>query len=249
MAIPRLEAVCIGQPRTIGRDGAEDPFERPLTTAIWKEPVTGPAWLDAGGLHGDRVADTHHHGGPFRAALMYGAEHYARWREEWGRKDVGPGAFGENLTVAGLSEAVVCLGDVFEIGESLVAVTAPRTPCHVLARRHGVRDLVATVRANHRHGWYLRVVRPGWIEAGQPVQLRDRPYPQWTVTRAARVYWHRHERPDEAALLAECPALIPEWRSNVDPRVMKASTGSRSPRARGIDEDEGEREAEGEGEG
>lgn len=224
----RLDAVSIGQPRTVGQEGADDPFDRPLTTAIWKETVPGPAWLDTGGLHGDRVADTRHHGGPFRAALMYSADHYHRWREEWGRKDVGPGGFGENLTVAGLVESTVCLGDVFEIGEALVSVTSPRTPCHVLARRHGVRDLVATVRANHRHGWYLRVTRPGWIEAGQAVHLRDRPYPQWTIDRAADVGWHPERWPEEAGLLAECPALIPEWRERLrrigDQGAMTAST-------------------------
>ncbi|HEX9892574.1 MAG TPA: MOSC domain-containing protein [Gemmatimonadales bacterium] len=203
----------IGQPRTVGSEDATDPFDRPFTSAIWKEPVQGPIWLDATGLHGDRVADTKHHGGPYRAALMYSGDHYPRWRSEWNRKDIGPGGFGENLTVRGVVEATVCLGDVFEVGEALVAVTSPRTPCHILARRHGRRDLVETVRANHRHGWYLRVLRPGWIEAGQPVALRERPYPQWPIDRVAEVKWNRKQCPEEAALLAQCPALIPNWKA------------------------------------
>jgi MOSC domain-containing protein YiiM len=81
-----------------------------------------------------------------------------------------------------------------------------------LARRHGRRELVEVVRANHRHGWYLKVVRAGWIEAGQRVLLRERPYPQWPMDRVAEVRWYRQRRADEAALLAECPALIPQWR-------------------------------------
>lgn len=186
-----------------------------MTSAIWKEPVTGPVWLDPGGLHGDRVADTKHHGGPWRAVLMYSADHYPRWRQEWNRRDLGPGGFGENLTVRALQEATVCLGDRFEVGESLIEVTSPRGPCWKLARRHGVADLVEVVRANHRHGWYLRVLRPGWVEAGQPVVLVDRPYPQWTVERVGSVRWRKDGSPEEARLLSECPALIPDWRERL----------------------------------
>jgi MOSC domain-containing protein YiiM len=218
-----LESLNIGQPRTAGQPDAEDPFERQFTSAIWKEPVDGPIWIDATGLHGDRVADQKHHGGPYRAALMYSGDHYPRWRAEWNRKDVGPGGFGENLTVRGISESTVCLGDVFEVGESLVTVTSPRTPCHILAKRHGLRDLIETVRANHRHGWYLKVLRAGWVEAGQPVLLRDRPYPQWPIDRVAEVGWHRDKRADEAVLLAQCPALIPDWREKLSRVTRRAS--------------------------
>ena len=210
-----LESIQVGQARTVGRPDAEDQLQREYTSAIWKEPVTGPVWLDTLGLHGDRQVDRKHHGGPWRALLMYPADHYPAWRAEWGRKDLSHGAFGENLTVTGLSEATVCLGDQFAIGEAIIEVTSPRAPCHILAKRHGMPDLVETIRRNHRHGWYLRVLRPGWIEAGQAVTLRDRPYPQWPVARAAAVKWNAARQPEEARLLAACPALIPEWRETL----------------------------------
>jgi MOSC domain-containing protein YiiM len=208
-----LESVNVGQPRVESPEGALD--DKPMTSAIWKEPVTGPAWLDSGGLHGDRVADTRHHGGPWRALLMYSGDHYPRWRQEWNRRDVGPGGFGENFTVRGLQEATVCLGDRFEVGETLIEVTSPRAPCWKLARRHRVPDLVQVVKANHRHGWYLRVLRPGWVEAGQPVVLVDRPYPQWTVERAGFVRWGSDVPLEETRLLAQCPALLPDWREKL----------------------------------
>jgi MOSC domain-containing protein YiiM len=211
----RLESIQVGLPRTVGSPDHADPLARPYTSAIWKEPVTGPIWLDTLGLRGDGQADRKHHGGPWRAVLMYPADHYPRWRAEWGQEDLGPGGFGENLTVAGLDEFTVCLGDRFEVGEVSMEVTSPRNPCHVLARRHGIKDLVAATRANHRHGWYLRVLCPGWIAAGQEVVLRDRPYPEWTVARAAAVKWHAERRPEEAEGLAACPALIPEWREEL----------------------------------
>ena len=213
-----LESVNVGQPRTevVGSGGDA---QASMTSAIWKEPVTGPIWLDPIGLHGDRVADRKIHGGPWRAVLMYSADHYPRWRQEWNRRDVGAGAFGENLTVRGIQESTACLGDRFEIGEAVLEITSPRGPCWKLARRHDVPDLVAVVKANHRHGWYLRVLKPGWIESGQPVTLVDRPYPQWPVDRVGRIRWNKESSLDETRLLVECPALIPDWRENLRGRL------------------------------
>jgi MOSC domain-containing protein YiiM len=215
-----LESINVGQPRTEAQ-GAGREAQAPMTSAIWKEPVTGPVWVDINGLHGDRVADTTVHGGPWRAVLMYSSDHFPRWRQEWNRRDVAAGAFGENLTVRGVQESTACLGDRFEIGEALIEVTSPRGPCWKLARRHGVPDLVAIVKANHRHGWYLRVLKPGWIEAGQAVVLVDRPYPQWTIDRVGRVRWDKSTSEDEVRLLTDCPALIPDWREYLKERVVR----------------------------
>ncbi len=216
-----LESVQVGHLRTAGTPNASDPFDRPWTSGIWKEPVVGPVSVGREGLEGDQIADRRHHGGTERAILMYAGDHYPRWRSEWGRKDVGPGSFGENLTVRGVTESTVCVGDVFRIGETHLEISSPRAPCDTLARRHGRRDLVTVVRANHRHGWYLRVLRGGNLESGQAVELLDRPYPQWTITRAAHVYWNRTTLMEEARLLAECGALIPEWRE----RLVKEGGG------------------------
>jgi len=212
----RVESIQVGQPKPmpVGVPGTE-PAPRLLTTAIWKEPVAGPVRLDVDGLPGDAQADRKHHGGLWRAVLMYPAEHYPRWRGEWGREDVGPGGFGENLTVSGVDEFGACLGDRYRIGEALLEVTSPRSPCHVVARRHGIKDLVATIRANHRHGWYLRVLEPGTVEAGQEMGLEARPHPEWSIARAADVKWDAEHRTEEATLLAGCPALIPEWRDEL----------------------------------
>lgn len=211
----RLESLQTGQPRTVGQEGSTDPSQRPWTSAIWKEPVTGQVWAGTEGLTGDRCFSTRHHGGPERALLMYPADHYPKWRAEWGRKDITPGAFGENLTVSGLTERTVCVGDVFQIGEARVEVSGPRAPCGNLSRRHGRPDLVQVIRANHRTGWYLRVLRDGWLEAGLELVLLDRPYPQWTIARASDVWRQRHQELEEARLLAACPALLAVWRTRI----------------------------------
>lgn len=208
----RLTSLQVGQTRTFGKAEATDPLEKAWTSAIKKEPVDGQVWAGREGLSGDHQYDRQHHGGPERALLMYSADHYPRWRAEWGRKDVGPGGFGENLTITGLTEDTACLGDIFQLGEVRVEVSSPRTPCVNLSRRHAIPDLVRTILQNHRSGWYLRVLQEGWLEAGMPVLLLDRPYPQWTIRRAAEVKRLRTERVAEAKLLAACPALQREWR-------------------------------------
>lgn len=213
--MPTLLSIQTGQPRTTGAPGADDPFERSYTSAIWKESVSGQLWASREGLTGDQVVNTKHHGGPDRALLMYSAAHYPKWRAEWGRKDVGLGGFGENLSVSGMTETEVCIGDRYQVGEVEIEATAPREPCSTLARRWVVRDLVAIVQANQRSGWYLRVLKEGWLEAGLPIRLIDRPYPQWTVARAATVKLRRHEEPAIARLLAQCPALISGWRETL----------------------------------
>jgi MOSC domain-containing protein YiiM len=207
----RLLSIQTGRPTRVGTPGAADPMEREFTSAIWKSPVAGPVRVTRLGLEGDAVADTRVHGGPDQALLMYDGEHYPRWRAEWGVADLGAGAFGENLTVAGLSEESVCVGDVLEIGPARLQVTATRQPCANLARRHQRRDLVREVYQTGRSGWYLRVLDEGTVSAGLPVRLLERPNPEWTVRAALLAYRDRARDPDRAAALGRCVGLSERW--------------------------------------
>ncbi len=189
-------------------------MERAFTSAIWKTPVTGPVFAGALGLAGDAVANTKVHGGVDQALLMYAASHYPLWEAELGQP-MSPGAFGENLTVLGLDEESVCIGDVLAIGPVRLQVSQPRQPCATLARRHRVRDMITIVRGNGRSGWYLRVLQEGILEAGQSIEVADRPNPTWPVRRAAVVMQARGGEPAAAADLAQCPGLSQGWRSRL----------------------------------
>lgn len=208
----RIESLQTGQPKTLGVEGAADPLDRPWTSAIWKEAVHGRVWAGGEGLSGDVQVYRPGHGGTERALLLYPADHYPAWRTEWGTKDLGPGGFGENLTVSGLSESTVCLGDRFVIGEVELEVSGPRTPCNTLVRRHRRPGLIERVVATDRSGWYVRVATEGWLEAGMELRLVDRPYPQWSIAKAAQVYRDRRKDRAAAGRLAACPALVSDWR-------------------------------------
>jgi len=211
----RVVSIQIGQPQELGVAHAENPLDRPWTSAINKQPVTGRIWLGREGLDGDGQADRRHHGGPDRALLAYAASHYPSWEQELGLTALAPGAFGENLTVTGLTEETACIGDRLAIGDAVIEVAQPRQPCQTLARRFRVADMVQRVESSGRGGWYLRVIREGWLESGMISVVTDRPYPEWTVRKAARVYQGRRSDPAIAARLAECPALSSEWRERL----------------------------------
>ncbi|HEX5003897.1 MAG TPA: MOSC domain-containing protein [Gemmatimonadales bacterium] len=210
-----LRSIQVGVPRSYGSEGAEDSLDRPWTSAIAKQPISGAVWVGRLGVAGDMQADRRVHGGPEKAVLAYGYAHYARWKELLGRADVGPGWFGENLTIAGLEERTACIGDRLAIGQARLEVTQPRQPCATLNRRFHRKDMVKLVQAHHRTGWYLRVLTEGWVEAGMEVTLADRPYPQWPVFEASVLMVERAQRREEAARLAACPALSQSWRGTL----------------------------------
>lgn len=206
-----VHAIHVGLPRTVGVAEAADPMDREWTSAIFKEPVQGPVYLGANGLAGDGVADRKHHGGPDKAVLAYPLAHYPHWRQELKQPDIPVGAFGENFLITAMTEESVCVGDIFQLGEATVQVSQPRQPCWKPARRLRVKDLVLRIRETGRTGWYLRVLATGFVEAGQPLRLLERPYPQWSVARCNGILYRRENDPQAAADLAACPLLAPAW--------------------------------------
>jgi MOSC domain-containing protein YiiM len=214
MTHPTIASIQVGQPREMTDEGWPDLRTGPWVSAIIKEPVSGPVWLATTNLAGDRQGNPAVHGGPDKAALAYGAGHYPLWRSELGR-ELPHGAFGENLTIEGLDEESVCIGDIFEAGEAIVEVSQPRQPCWKIARRWGIKELTAMVADNGRTGWYLRVLREGHLEAGQPVRPSERPHPEWPVMRATRVMQNRRREMAPANELAQLPELSEAWKTQL----------------------------------
>ena len=203
MAIQLLE-LRVGPIRTYaGAGGGSYP------SAIGKEPCAGPVRLTRLGLAGDQVAHPEIHGGPDQAVLAYASEHYPRWQAEG--LPAGPGDFGENLLLGGLTDQEACIGDRFALGEAVLQVSHPRQPCNTLARRLQRKDIGPLVWSLGRGGWYLRVVREGWLEPGLECQLLERPNPGATVARVLTALHRAASDPAEAAAMAALPGLTPAW--------------------------------------
>lgn len=187
-------------------------MDRSWTSAIAKRAVTGPRWVGRTNIEGDRQADLQHHGGPDKAVLAYSAGHYGVWRDELPGTGFPVGSFGENLTIDGLTEETVAIGDVWIAGGTRLQVSQPRQPCWKLARRLRVRDMVVRVRESLRSGWYPRVLDEGKIRAGDTLTLERRRHPHWTVAEASRVMYGVRDDPAAALEPADIPQLSASWK-------------------------------------
>ena len=210
----RIVSIQLGRIRTFTEASGQA-----WKTATYKDPVEGPVLLTKEGFVGDTVADRRFHGGPDKAALVYGQDHYGYWLTDGFTEPLPPGAFGENLLVAGHSEKDSCIGDTYELGEALVQVSQPRQPCFKQARRWNIKDLVVRMNKAGRTGWYLRVVREGRVQAGDHFNLRERPCPEWPITRAHQVYHYGKSDRSATAELAACPLLAENWRETLLERL------------------------------
>ncbi len=206
-----LSSIHIGKPKSYGFDDAVDPHDKPWTTGFFKTPIEGPVFVGTTNLAGDGQADLENHGGIDKAVLAYSADHYPKWRDELRLPDMPQGAFGENLTIAGLQEESVFIGDIFRIGKVIFEVSQPRQPCWKLARRWRMHELTGMVVGNGRSGWYLRVLEEGWIEARMPVELVTRPNPDWPIARANEIMHQRRADLPLTLALAGVSGLADSW--------------------------------------
>ncbi len=163
-AEPRVLAVSVARARTVEWKA------QPVRTGIYKEPTQATVAVRRLGLEGDEQADFENHGGPLKAVYAYPGEHYALWRQELPGTHLPWGAFGENLTIAGLSEETVRVGDRFRIGSAVLAATRPRFPCYKLGIMFGSETIIDRFLASGRTGFYLKVLEEGALTAGDIIE-------------------------------------------------------------------------------
>ena len=174
-------------------------------TAGAKRPVPG-AVLRWHGFEGDGQADRRNHGGVDKAICVYPCDHYAHWEKLFGRP-LEPASFSENLTVSGAVEDEVCIGDVFGVGEAVVQVSQPRTPCGKLAGKNRQRMLTRWVAQAGYTGFYMRVLSEGPVKNGDAFEPVERHPDRIPVAAVNDIAFGRSE--DER--LIERLAHLPEF--------------------------------------
>jgi MOSC domain-containing protein YiiM len=165
---PRVESVNVGRPRLVLVNG------QPRKSGIDKRPVSGPVALRDDRVDGDAVVDRAVHGGYDKAVYAYAAEDYAWWSAELGR-ELGPGAFGENLTTRGIDLRETLVGERWRVGGALLEASEPRQPCSTLGAKMGDQRFVKRFARSLRLGTYLRIIEPGAVEPGSPIEVVERP--------------------------------------------------------------------------
>jgi MOSC domain-containing protein YiiM len=185
-----------------------------IETGIYKEPVEGAVRVGVCGLEGDGQADLKNHGGPDKAIYVYTLENYRHWEQELGRP-LSFAQFGENLTVCGMPDEAVHIGDVFRIGSVQVQVTQPRVPCFKLGIKMDDPGFVARFHDSGRVGFYLRVLREGTITADDTIELLAPDPAQLSIREAmlARIKGPRQQEIIRRALAIT--ALSGAWRRDL----------------------------------
>jgi MOSC domain-containing protein YiiM len=192
-----------------------------LTTAIFKDPIEGPVEVRRHNLEGDRQADSSVHGGPTKAIYLYPSSHYDEWRRELAQPDLRWGAFGENLTVEGVDEESVCIGDEFRVGSARLVVTEPRMPCAKLGVRFDRLDMPKLFLRSQRTGFYFGIVEEGEVEAGSPLEAASQHADRLRVADVVRLYTTDKTNRSllERAILVE--ALPQSWRDHFARRLAE----------------------------
>jgi MOSC domain-containing protein YiiM len=212
-----VKALNIGLPKK------ENFFGKEIITGICKLPTPGPLFLRKLGLEGDGVGDLKHHGGYDKALCVYSIDHFPYWERTLGIS-LPPSPFGENLSVSGLNEDVICIGDIFQLGAAVVQVSQPRQPCSTLAARYGRSDMVKLVVNSGRTGFYFRVLEEGVIETGNALHLKERDTRGITISFANRAYHYVKNDIDAIEKVLAVPALSESWRRSFQELKEKALT-------------------------
>jgi MOSC domain-containing protein YiiM len=206
-----LQSIQVGTPVKRALPETIEAKESTWKTSFFRAPSPEPRWLYTTHLDGNEQADKKNHGQLSQAVLLYAASNYPLWQKELDLPEIGPGGFGENLTIEGLSEENVCIGDIYALGDAQIQVTGPRYPCTKIQRRWGRPGLTDLVAETGRSGWYCRVLHEGMLEPGQKVELVERPYPRWTVALTNDFAHSRNSDVETARELAACPLLDEFW--------------------------------------
>ena len=198
----RVISVNVGVPRTVEWLG------HPVTSAIWKEPASGPVALRGVNFAGDDQADRRAHGGPDKAVYAYGLVDYQFWADADGLP-IEPGLFGENLTIDGLDVSNARIGERWQVGSVLLEVSQPRIPCYKLGMRLQDAAFPRRFATIGRPGAYLRIVREGVVSAGDSVEVVHRPEHEVTAEFVSRAY---HGDRSLLPRLLEIEELSASWR-------------------------------------
>jgi MOSC domain-containing protein YiiM len=204
----RVLSVNVGLPRPVTYRG------KTVQTAIWKDPVAGRIAIVGDNLVGDRQADLRVHGGHDKAVYGYPFEHYAWWKTQLPDAALRWGAFGENLTVDGMLESAVRIGERFRIGGAELMVTQPRTPCFKLGIKFGRPKIVKEFLRSERSGFYFAIVTPGEISAGDAIERVHAEPDSMTVTELVRLSIAAAPDRDVLRRAVELPGLARSWRDD-----------------------------------
>ncbi|NIQ04020.1 MAG: MOSC domain-containing protein [Nitrospinaceae bacterium] len=213
-----LVSVNVGAPREVSLENG-----RKLLTAFLREPVDRKIFLDYTGLEGDQVADPVNHGGRDKAVCAYPSDHFPYWEGALSRQ-MEPGAFGENLTLQGLTEDRVHVGDIFRVGEAEIQCSQPRQPCHKITKIYGFPKMAGKIQEQGYSGFYFRVLKQGWMQAGMEIHPVQSDPAGISIDDINRLMYRDKNNVEEIERLLAHPALSQSFAQFFQKRLANRSS-------------------------
>ena len=197
----------IGNPTTIEWNGKIE------QTGIFKYPVDEPLYLTKNDVANDTVIDRVHHAGINKACYLFASNNYPYWKKLYPELEWNWGMFGENLTVEGLDEAVVRIGDIYKMGTALVQVSQPREPCYKLGIRFGNQKILRQFIDHNRSGTYVRILEEGEVSTGDEIALVEQSENILTVQQFYELMFLKEKPREMLALFMENPS-VPQYKKD-----------------------------------
>lgn len=189
-------------------------------TGIFKKPTNQPIYLNIEEVKGDEISNRKVHGGEFKACYLFSADNYTYWKNLYPKLDWHYGMLGENITVEGLDETQLYVGDVYKVGNALIQVTQPREPCTTFAAKMGSLDILEQFIAHGKPGTYTKILKEGNVSVGDTFELVEKAKNSISITDFFKLLFEREKNQEHLQLIVNNEA-IPEKKRKKLKRFLK----------------------------
>lgn len=197
----KIISTNIAKPRFVTINGEQQ------RTGIFKKPTDQAIYLDTEEVKGDEISNRQVHGGVYKACYLFSANHYPHWKSLYPHLEWHYGMLGENLTVEGLDETQLYVGDIYKVGAALIQVTQPREPCTTFAAKMGTADIMTQFIAHGRPGTYVRIIEQGDVKVGDTLELVEKATNSVSIADFFKIIFERDKNQEHLKLLIENEAI------------------------------------------
>lgn len=201
----KVIATNLGSPTTFVWNGQEE------QTGIFKKPVSEPLSLTTIEVANDTIINRVNHGGINKACYLFASDNYPYWKKLYPKLDWNWGMFGENLTIEGLDESTMRVGDIYTLGTAIVQVSQPREPCYKLGIRFGTQDILRQFIDHNRPGTYVRILKEGMVKTGDLLELQERSENTLTTQQFYELMFMREKPKELLSLFMDNPS-VPQYK-------------------------------------
>ncbi len=197
----KIISTNIAKPTTIVLNGKK------VTTGIYKTPTNQPIYLEKEQVKGDEISDRKVHGGEFKACYLFSADYYPHWQNLYPHFNWNWGMLGENLTVEGLEESKIHIGDIYKIGSALIQITQPREPCSTFGYKMGSKEILKQFITHGHSGTYVRVLEEGYVSVNDPFVLVKKDKDNLSIAQFFKLLFDKNKNQDHLVLAINNDAL------------------------------------------